>query len=87
MPGVTYGDIPAGVVVPQGQGLLVVAVAGAVPLRVDGNDVRQPRQAGTLRMPLPPGVHLVAIGTGDAARTRIVEVRAGRATSVSFDEP
>jgi DNA-binding response OmpR family regulator len=86
-PGVRYDGLPPGVAVPQGQGLLSVMVAEGVPVRVDGADARQPRQGRTLRLPLPVGVHLVAVGTGDSARTRIVEVRAGRATSVDLQEP
>jgi hypothetical protein len=38
-------------------------------------------------MPLPPGVHLVSVGTGDKARSRIIEIRAARATNVMLDEP
>jgi len=85
--GVSYDALPAGVSVPTGQGLLSIAVADNVPVRVDGSEAHQPRQGRSLRIPLPPGVHLVSVGVGDRSRQRIVEVRIGRATNVNLDEP
>jgi len=84
---VTFGDLPPGSDAPPGQGLLSVGVADGVSVKIDGNESRVPRHARTLRLPLPPGVHLVAVGGGDKVKTRIVEVRVGRATFVDFDEP
>jgi len=86
VPGVTYGDLPPGSDVPAGQGLLTVQVADGVPLRIDGNEAPK-RQGGTVRLALPPGVHLVSAGVGEDARPRIIEVRAGRATNVSLVGP
>jgi hypothetical protein len=65
---------------------LTVQVADGVPLRIDGNEAPK-RQGGTVRLALPPGVHLVSAGVGEDARPRIIEVRAGRATNVSLVGP
>ena len=86
-PGVTYDALPPGVTVPAGQGLLTVIVAEGTSVRIDGNDLPRPQKGKILRMPLPTGVHLVATGAGDKARSRILEVRAGRATNLNLDEP
>lgn len=85
--GVTYGDLPAGAEVPAGQGLLSITVAEGVPVRIDGNENPKPRRGRLLSLTLPPGVHLVASGQVDRSRSVIVEVRAGRATSVDLDGP
>ncbi len=86
-PGVTFGELPSGVPVAAGQGLVSVTVGEGVPVRIDGNDAPGTQKGKPLRMPLPPGVHLVSVGTGDKARSRIIEIRAARATNVMLDEP
>jgi hypothetical protein len=85
--GVTVTDLPPGSDVPAGQGLLSVQVPDGVAIRIDGNESSKLRQAGTLRVALPPGVHLVTVGLGDNARPRIVEIRGGRATNVNLAVP
>jgi len=85
-PGVTYGSLPAGANVAPGQGLLSVAPADGVTIRVDGNEAAKPAKGKPLLMPLAPGVHLVAVGGGEKARSRILEIRSGRATNVNLDE-
>jgi hypothetical protein len=85
--GVTYDALPAGAAVPSGQGLLTVIVAEGVPVRIDGNEDNEPRKGKTLHMTLPPGVHLVSVGAGEKARSRILEVRKGLATNVNLDGP
>jgi hypothetical protein len=85
-PGVSYDSIPAGVTLPDGQGLLSVTGGDGSNVRVDGNDAPKPAKGKPLRMPLPPGVHLVAVGSGDHVKNRILEVRVGRATNVNLDE-
>ena len=84
---VVYGDIPAGVDVPAGQGLLSISVADEIPVRIDGRESHGARKAQTLRQALSPGVHLVSVGAGEKARSRIIEVRPVRATNINFDEP
>jgi hypothetical protein len=83
MAGVTYESIPAGVSVPPGQGLLTVKLAEGAVARIDGAEAPHAVKGVPLRMPLGPGVHLVAVGP----HSRIVEVRVGRATVVNLEEP
>ncbi len=85
-PGVTDEPLPAGKV-PDGQGLLRVRVAIGATVRIDGKDAPSTRDGNVIAAPVQPGVHLLSVGTGEKARSRIVEVRAGRATSVALDEP
>ncbi len=85
-PGVSYDSLPAGLSLPPGQGLLSVAPADTAQIRVDGNDMAKSPRGKPLRVPLPAGVHLVAVGAGDKARTRIVDIRSGQATNVNTDE-
>ena len=86
-PGVQYADLPAGFSVPDGQGLLSLTVGEGVEIRIDGNEAHLPRTGKALRTPLPKGVHLVSVGVGGSARSRILEIRAGRATNVDLDTP
>ncbi len=86
-PGVSYGDLPPDVTVPAGQGLLSVNVADGAAVRIDSTEAAKTLKGKPLRTPLAPGVHLVSVGAGDAARSRLIEIRAGRATSVNFEEP
>jgi len=85
--GVTFENLPTGANVPTGQGLVSVTVGDGVPVRIDGNDAPRGQKGKPIRLPLTVGVHLVSVGTGDRARTRIVEVKANRATNVTLDEP
>jgi CheY-like chemotaxis protein len=86
-PDVTYGDIPAGVTVPSGQGLLEIGAHAGEPVRIDGTDAGAAPASGTLRRPAAIGTHMIHAGPSGAERSRIIEVRAGRTTHVALDGP
>ena len=73
--GTTFGEIPSGTVVPPGQGLLIVTAPPDAPISLDGAQTgRGPRWTA----PLTVGKHELRVG----AKSRAVEVRAGRATMI-----
>lgn len=85
--GLVYGDVPAGLDVPAGQGLLEMTIASGNAVRVDG----APRGGGPkLRVPLSAGPHEIRVEGGDhdghagAPRVRTIEVRAGLAARVDL---
>jgi CheY-like chemotaxis protein len=86
-PGVTYEDIPLTVAVPDGQGLIDVAAGTGQAIRVDGAEPTPPREDGRVRLPAVVGTHTVSVGGAGKERSRSVQVRAGQATRVDFDEP
>jgi len=79
--GVLYADLPAGLDVPPGHGLLDLATGAGVSVKVDG----APRGNGPkVRIPLSAGPHEIQLKGDDSrgAQTRTVEVRAGYAARV-----
>jgi CheY-like chemotaxis protein len=86
-PDVTYGDIPAQVTVPAGQGLLEIVVSAGQPYRVDGAETVVAPEGGRVRMPAAPGNHMIHVGSPGAERSRLVQVRAGRTARVALDGP
>jgi hypothetical protein len=72
--GMTFGEIPSGVDVPPGQGLLEIAGAGDQEVRVD--EVGRGHGA-KIMVPLVAGMHEVKLGP---TKKHVVEVRAGRTT-------
>jgi hypothetical protein len=84
---VTYGDLPAGVSVPDGQGLLEIAALAGQRFRVDGTDASRTPDNGTVRLPMTAGTHMVRVGPAGSERLRIVQVQPGHTARVSFDEP
>jgi hypothetical protein len=85
-PGVTYEDIPPTVGVPDGQGLIDVVAETGQAIRVDGAEPTPPRD-GRVRLPAVVGTHTVSVAGAGNERSRSVQVRAGQATRVDFDEP
>jgi hypothetical protein len=85
-PGVTYEDIPPTVGVPDGQGLIDVVAETGQAIRVDGAEPTPPRD-GRVRLPAVVGTHTVSVAGAGSERSRSVQVRAGQATRVDFDEP
>ncbi len=81
--GVTYGDLPPGIEVPPGQGLLELTAEVEASVRIDGIA----RGAGPkLRAPLSAGPHEVQVRVGEdhAPTSRVVEVRAGHIASMDL---
>jgi hypothetical protein len=81
VPLVHLRELPLGTEVGRGEGLLEIAAPPEAPVRVE-NEVRGrgPRVA----ISLPPGFYNVRVGATGRDQTSLVEVRAGRATSVDF---
>ena len=69
---------PAGSLAPGLGTLVAVAVGGSCEFSVDGHSIAS---STTLRLPLPPGVHLVECGS----RTRTVTIRDGEIEMAFFN--
>ena len=76
-------ELPPGADVPAGKGLLDVTTSSSEAIRVDG----EPRGNGPhFSMPLAPGAHEVRTMSGTREKTKIAEVRAGKATRVDLTD-
>lgn len=78
-PADSYGELPPGVDVPRGFGLVQVDAPAGMRIRIDGAIAG----AGpTFSMPAAPGIHEVRV-EGDGRETKsVIEVRAGKTTRV-----
>ena len=82
-PSLGLADLPPGVDVPQGKGLLEVTTSSTDAIRVDG----EPRGVGPhFTVPLAPGAHDVRTTSGAREKSKVVEVRAGKATRVDLTD-
>lgn len=77
----SIGDVPAGVDVPVGKGLVEVKTPGAEDVRVDG-EVRG--RGPSFSAPLAPGAHEIRVVVGGTERRRVVEVQAQKSTRVDL---
>jgi len=84
-PDVAYGDIPAEVSVPDGQGLLEIALPAGASYRIDGAESSVAPPGGRVRVPAAAGTHMIHAGPTGAERSRLVQVRAGRMAHVTID--
>jgi hypothetical protein len=79
--GLAFDDLPAGITLPQGQGLLVLTTRANAPVTING--IARGR-GPNLSVPLQGGVYDVRVGVPGHELQRMLEVRAARSTKVSM---
>jgi DNA-binding response OmpR family regulator len=77
----SIGDIPSGIVVPTGKGLVEVKTPGDEQVRVDG-EVRG--RGPAFSTPLAAGAHEIRVVIAGTERRRVVEVEASKSTRIDL---